>query len=62
MDLRRQLLIWIGAFGGGLGMISLSVAPIDDLLPINQILFALDISLIVIWALVYAAQIWGERP
>ena len=45
-----------------MGLAVLNLAPLDDLLPINQTLFALDCTLLVIWLLVYVIQTWGERP
>lgn len=53
VDSRSRLLGWIGAFGGLMGLAVLNLAPLDDLLPINQTLFALDCTLLVIWLLVY---------
>lgn len=49
---RRSRLLWIGALGGLFGVIIFSLAQLDEMLPINRILFGIDSTLMLIWLLV----------
>ena len=49
---RDRHLGWIGIIAGFVGVIVLEVAPLEDLLTLNRVLFALICTLMVIWMLV----------
>jgi purine-cytosine permease-like protein len=61
MDPRARLFVWIGALAGLVGFWVFNVAPLDDLLPLNQALFAVLCALLVIWLFASVARRWGER-
>ena len=62
MDPMRLANSSAGLIGAIVGLCVLQFAPLDDLLPLNQVLFALDCALIAIWATLAAAQHWGQGP
>lgn len=49
MENRPPLMLLIGAFGGAVSMLAYRLAPIDDLLPLNQALFAGLCGLLAVW-------------
>ena len=58
MDTRSPLFVWIGAVGGLIGFWVFNAAPLDDLLPLNQALFAALCGLLVIWLLIFLVRGW----
>ncbi len=60
MNNRDRRFAWIGIVAGSVGIIVLNVAPLDTLLPLNQVLFASVCALIVIWLLAFVTQGWGD--
>ncbi|KQP52228.1 hypothetical protein ASF41_23375 [Methylobacterium sp. Leaf111] len=61
MDTRGRLLGWIGAVAGLIGFWVFNFAPVSDLLPLNQALFTVLCTLLVIWLLDSVSQIWGSQ-
>lgn len=61
MNLRDRRRGWIGIVGGFVAAIVLNVAPLDDLLPINRILFALICGLMITWGLASAIPSGGDK-
>jgi hypothetical protein len=51
VDTRGRLFGWIGALAGLVGFYVFNFAPLSDLLPLNQGLFAGLCALLVIWLL-----------
>lgn len=51
-DPRSSRLLWIGALGGLFGVAIFSLAQLDEMLPVNRILFGIDSTLMLIWLLV----------
>jgi len=58
---RDRHLGWIGLIAGFVGNFALNVAPLDDLLPLNRLLFAIICALATIWALVSLMRASGNR-
>lgn len=61
MNQRDRRLGWIGLVGGFVGVLVLKVAPLDELLPLNKVLFALICSLSVVWMLVSVTRPKGGK-
>jgi len=56
MDTHSRRLGWIGAVAGLVGFYVFNFAPVSDLLPLNQALFAVLCTLLVIWLLASLGQ------
>ena len=56
MGLHPRFLSWIGILGIVVGVWLLDNPPEGDLLPVNQVLLALDSALVVIWVFVVLVQ------
>lgn len=61
MDTHGRRLGWIGAVAGFVGFCVFNFAPVSGLLPLNQALFAVLCTLLVIWLLASVGQSWGNR-
>lgn len=62
MKERDRQLGWIGVVAGIIGIIVLNVAPVEEMLPVNRMLFAWICTLMMGWLLVSLIGPWGNRP
>lgn len=62
MKLPDDWLVSVGALSSAVGFLVLGIAPLDDLLPINRVLFATICSLLTAWVLIHIIRILGGRP
>lgn len=61
-DPRPPLMIWIGAWSGGVGVAVYNLAQPAGMLPINRILLATDATLMIAWFLILLLVRPGRRP